>query len=141
MKKQRRELPEASLSFLDVISCGFGAIILLLVIAKVGDPEALEKAEIQLMGSIKEYQEQLFDIRGEAAIIDQSLKTRQEQLSNLKDRIARLKAKLASVAKQSDQLSQSQIREREQLQLVLQVLTEEMQRLLGPEFQQKNKLV
>ncbi|MBT3797341.1 MAG: VWA domain-containing protein, partial [Porticoccaceae bacterium] len=47
----------------------------------------------------------------------------------------------ASVAKQSDQLSQSQIREREQLQLVLQVLTEEMQRLLGPEFQQKNKLV
>ncbi|MBT7751745.1 MAG: VWA domain-containing protein, partial [Porticoccaceae bacterium] len=131
MKKQRRELPEASLSFLDVISCGFGAIILLLVIAKVGDPEALEKAEIQLMGSIKEYQEQLFDIRGEAAIIDQSLKTRQEQLSNLKDRIARFKAKLASVAKQSDQLSQSQIREREQLQLVLQVLTEEMQRLLG----------
>ena len=44
MRKQRRELQEASISFLDVISCGFGAIVLLLVIAKVGDPSALEAA-------------------------------------------------------------------------------------------------
>ena len=141
MKRQRRELQEASLSFLDVISCGFGAIVLLLVIAKVGDPSALEKAEKQLLGSVKEYQERLFDIRGEAVILDKRLKSRKEQLSDLKERIARLKAKLASVAKQSNQLSQSQSREKEQLQLVMQVLSEEMERLLGPEFQQKNQLI
>jgi hypothetical protein len=141
MKKQRRELQEASLSFLDVISCGFGAIVLLLVIAKVGDPSALEEAEKQLLGSVKDYQEKLFDIRGEAVILDRRLKSRQEQLSDLNERIARLKEKLASVAKQSNQLSQSQSREKEQLQLVLQVLSEEMQRLLGPEFQRKNQLI
>ncbi len=141
MKRQRRELPEASFSFLDVISCGFGAIVLLLVIAKVGDPYALEEAEKQLLGSVKEYQERLFDIRGEAVILDKRLKSRKEQLSGLKERIARLKAKLASVAKQSNQLSQSQSREKEQLQLVMQVLSEEMERLLGPEFQQKNQLI
>ena len=141
MKRQRRELQEASLSFLDVISCGFGAIVLLLVIAKVGDPSALEKAEKQLLGSVKEYQERLFDIRGEAVILDKRLKSRKEQLSDLKERIARLKVKLASVAKQSNQLSQSQSREKEQLQLVMQVLSEEMERLLGPEFQQKNQLI
>jgi hypothetical protein len=141
MKRQRRELPEASFSFLDVISCGFGAIVLLLVIAKVGDPSALEEAEKQLLGSVKEYQERLFDIRGEAVILDKRLKSRKEQLSDLKERIARLKAKLASVAKQSNQLSQSQSREKEQLQLVMQVLSEEMERLLGPEFQQKNQLI
>ena len=141
MRKQRRELPEASLSFLDVISCGFGAIILLLVIAKVGDPTALEEAERKLKGAIKEYQEQLFDIRGEATIIDQTLKSRKEQLSDLTESIARLQEKLASVAKQSSQLSQSQATEKQKLQLVLQVLTEEMQRLLGPDFEQKNQLV
>jgi hypothetical protein len=141
MKKQRRDLPEASLSFLDVISCGFGAIVLLLVIAKVGDPSALEEAERQLLGSVKEYQEQLFDIRGEAVQLDERLQSRKEQLSDLRERIARLKAKLASVAKQSSQLSQSQSREKEQLQLVLQVLTEEMERLLGPEFKQQNQLI
>ena len=141
MRKQRRELQEASISFLDVISCGFGAIVLLLVIARVGDPSALEEAENQLMGSVKDYQERLFEIRGESVVLEERLKSRQQQLSELTERVARLKAKLASVAKQSSQLSQSQSREKEQLQLVLQVLSEEMERLLGPEFEQKNQLV
>jgi hypothetical protein len=141
MKKQRRELQEASISFLDVISCGFGAIVLLLVITKVGDFVALEEAENQLLGSVKDYQERLFKIRGEAVMLDERLTSRKEQLSELTERIARLKAKLASVAKQSSQLSQSQSREKEQLQLVLQVLSEEMERLLGPEFQQQNQVI
>jgi hypothetical protein len=141
MKKQRREQQEASISFLDVISCGFGAIVLLLVIAKVGDPSALEDAEKKLLGSVKSYQERLFEIRGESVILDQRLQSRKQQLSELSERVARLKEKLASVAKQSDQLSQSQVREKEQLQLILQVLTEEMKRLNGPEVQKKNLVV
>ena len=40
MRNRRRALEEASLSFLDVISCGFGAIVLLLIIARIGDPSA-----------------------------------------------------------------------------------------------------
>jgi hypothetical protein len=129
MKKQRRQQQEASISFLDVISCGFGAIVLLLIIAKVGEPAILEDAERQLQGSVRDYQERLFDIRGETIILDERLKSRKQQLSDLTERIARLQEKLASVSKQSSQLSQSQ------------VLTEEMQRLLGPEFEQKNQLV
>ena len=80
MRKQRRELQEANVSFLDVISCGFGAIVLLLIIARVGDPAALEEADNQLMGSVKEYQERLFEIRGESVVLDERLKSRQEQL-------------------------------------------------------------
>ena len=141
MKRQRREFQEASISFLDVISCGFGAIVLLLVIAKVGDPAALEAAENKLRGTVKEYQERLFDVRGESVVLNEQLKSRKEQLSDLTERVARLKAKLASVEKQSVQISQSEAREKEQLQLVMQVLSEEMERLLGPEFKQQNKLI
>ena len=141
MKRQRRALQEASISFLDVISCGFGAIVLLLVIARVGDPAALEEAENKLRSAVKEYQEQLFDVRGESVVLNEQLKSRKEQLSELTERVARLKAKLASVEKQSVQISQSQAREKEQLQLVMQVLSEEMERLLGPEFKQQNKLI
>ena len=141
MKKQRRQQQEASISFLDVISCGFGAIVLLLIIAKVGEPAILEDAERQLQGSVRDYQERLFEIRGETVILDKRLKSRKQQLSDLTERIARLQEKLASVAKQSSQLSQSQAIEKQNLQLVLQVLTEEMQRLLGPEFEQNNQLV
>jgi F0F1-type ATP synthase delta subunit len=141
MKRQRRASPEASISFLDVISCGFGAIVLLLVIARVGDPAALEEAENKLRSTVKEYQEQLFDVRGESVVLNEQLKSRKQQLSELTERVARLKAKLASVEKQSVQISQSEAREKEQLQLVMQVLSEEMERLLGPEFKQQNKLI
>lgn len=141
MKRQRRELQEASISFLDVISCGFGAIVLLLVIARVGDPAALEEAENKLRSSVKEFQQQLFDVRGESVVLNKELKSRKEQLSELNERVARLKAKLASVEKQAVKISQSEAREKEQLQLVMQVLTEEMERLIGPEFKQQNQLI
>jgi len=141
MKRQRREFQEASISFLDVISCGFGAIVLLLVIAKVGDPGALEEAEEALRGTVKEFQQQLFDVRGESVVLNDQLKSRKEQLSELLDRVARLKAKLASVDKQATTISLSQARETEQLQLVMQILTEEMERLVGPEFKQQNNLI
>ncbi|MDG1506368.1 MAG: VWA domain-containing protein [Luminiphilus sp.] len=141
MKRQRRASQEASISFLDVISCGFGAIVLLLVIAKVGDPAALEEAENKLRSTVTEYQERLFDVRGESVVLNEQLKSRKQQLSELIERVARLKAKLASIEKQSVQISQSEAREKEQLQLVMQVLSEEMERLLGPEFKQQNKLI
>ena len=70
-----------------------------------------------------------------------SLNPVKQQLSELTERVARLKAKLASVEKQSVQISQSEAREKKQLQLVMQVLSEEMERLLGPEFKQQNKLI
>lgn len=129
MKKHRRELPEAGLSFLDVISCGFGAIVILLIIARVGDPAALEESERQLQGTVKEMQERLFEIRGEATVLNEELVSRKEQLSELNERVARLRAQLASVEKQSDEVSNTRVLEEQQLKLALQVLSEEMQRL------------
>ena len=126
---------------MDVISCGFGAIVLLLIIAKVGDPSAVEETESNIIQSIEEKQKVLFTIRGETRELDKRLKSREEQLSDLNQQIARLKERLASVSKQSAELAQSQSEEKQNLQLVLQVLTEEMQRLLGPNFQKSNDLV
>jgi hypothetical protein len=140
MRNQRRGAAEASLSFLDVISCGFGAIVLLLIIARVGDPAALEVAEQQLLGSVKEKQERLFDIRGESVVLNEQLKSRKEQLSELTERVARLKANLASVEAQSDEVSNTVSMESEQLKLALQVLTEEMERLL-PQSSVENQLI
>ena len=140
MKRQRRELREASLSFLDVISCGFGAIVMLLIIARVGDPAALEEAERQLQGSVKQLQTRLFDIRGESVVLNEEMKSRKEQLSELLERVARLRANLASVENQTKEISNSQVLEEEQLKLALQVLSEEMERLL-PQSQAQNQLI
>jgi hypothetical protein len=140
MKRQRRELREASLSFLDVISCGFGAIVMLLIIARVGDPAALEEAERQLQGSVKQLQTRLFDIRGESVVLNEEMKSRKEQLSELLERVARLRANLASVENQTKEISNSQVLEEEQLKLALQVLSEEMERLL-PQSQAQSQLI
>lgn len=140
MKRRRRGAEEASLSFLDVISCGFGAIVLLLIVARVGDPAVLEQLETELKGSVAQLQERLFSIRGESVVLNDQLKSRKEQLSDLTERVARLKAQLASVEKQAKKVSLSESREKEQLQLALQVLSEEMERLL-PQDRVRNQLI
>jgi hypothetical protein len=64
MKKQRREIQVFNLSFLDVVSCGFGAIILLLVISKMVEPLVVEKMSKDLSGLVIELERQLHEIRG-----------------------------------------------------------------------------
>jgi hypothetical protein len=140
MIKRRRNNSEVSVSFLDVISCGFGAIVLLLIIAQVGDPTMLEEMEQSLQTVVRELTVQLFDARGETVVLSEELKSRKEQLSDLEQRVARLKAQLASVEKQSREIAQSKIVEEEQLRLALQVLTEEMERLL-PQDRVRNQLI
>ena len=48
MAKRRRDIEAFSLSFLDCICCGFGAIILLLVLTKIYEPVILEKTNEEL---------------------------------------------------------------------------------------------
>ena len=140
MIKKRRGSTEVSVSFLDIISCGFGAIVLLLIIAPVGDPVALKEAEQGLQQIVRELTTELFDTRGEAVVLNDRLKSRKEQLSELEERVARLKAQLAAVDKQSNEIAQSRIVEEEQLRLALQVLTEEMERL-APQSSVSDQLV
>lgn len=140
MRKRKRPMPEVSLSFLDVISCGFGAIVLLMLIAKTTVPSAFEAAE-DLGGTVKDLQEQLFEIRGEATVLNRELTSKEEQLSEYRERIARLQAQLASLDRQQDAVAQVDTTERDELTLALQVLTEEMQRLLGQNFRASTDLV
>ena len=82
MKSQRRRPIEIfNLSFLDVVSCGFGAIILLLVIVKVAEPFVLERSYTDLSGLVRELEEQLQVIRGEREILNRDLETRIEQFA------------------------------------------------------------
>ncbi|MAH74074.1 MAG: hypothetical protein CBC09_08330 [Cellvibrionales bacterium TMED49] len=141
MKTKRRQASEASLAFLDVISCGFGAIVLLLVIARIGDPASIENIKDQLIGSLKAFQLELFDIRGETILLEEQLVSQQEQLSELRERIARLQKQLASAKAQATENAQSLAQEKEQLKLVQQVLSEEMLRLQEAGSVSQNDLV
>jgi hypothetical protein len=134
--KKRREIDVFSLSFLDIITCGFGAIILLLVITKTGIPSTIIEPVSQSSNDklIRDLQKNLFEIRGETTVLNRELNDKQEQISIWKDRIARLqqdknKTEKKLVSLEDNSSVQSTITG--QFESAKQSLTKEMQRLLS----------
>ncbi len=142
--RKKREGEEFNISFLDVICCGFGAIVLLLMITKTVKPTVLEESAIKLDGLVANLQQQLFEIRGETDIYNRDLTAKQEQLSLNKERIAILKTRIDTLEARYAQMAQAATVDdtiRGKLRNALQELTAEMQRLLGEQYQRKNNLI
>ena len=130
---KRREVEVFSLSFLDCICCGFGAIILLLVLTDVGKPIASRRARKNLNGQIVALQRQLFDMRGETDMLNRELQGRMDVLDTEQRALASLSGDLTKIrgefkASQAE-ASVTNIVETE-LVASYQTLTAEMQRLL-----------
>ncbi len=131
MSKRRRNVEAFSLSFLDCICCGFGAIILLLVLSKIYEPMIIEKTQDDLASLIALLQQELFDIRGETAILNRDLQDVRKQTSDTKIQLARLQGELNTVKGQyaaSQSESDSTIDEGA-LASAKQRLSDEMRRL------------
>ena len=144
MLKRSRETESFTVSFLDVASCGFGAMIILLMLAKPSQPSPLEVAEAAPAALISELQEQLFEIRGETRVVNRDLNAKQEQLSSIKERVARLRRDLSDVQGEvlsSKQLSDETTDEIGKLSLAQQSLTAEMQRLAANSSAPENNAI
>ncbi|MDB2378131.1 VWA domain-containing protein [Luminiphilus sp.] len=142
--RNRRPAPEISLSFLDVICCGFGAVILLLMITKTVEPQVLEESTVIAEGKVSELTEQLFEIRGETKILNRELVAKREQISEFEMQIAILQGSLASSKSRFDALQvtrNSNSIVAEQLAIARQELSEEEERLLGRDAERKNQLI
>lgn len=132
MRRARRGLDPFSLSFLDCICCGFGAIILLLTLTRMSEPKAIEEAKDDLDGRIARLQEELHEIRGESEVIQRELVGRREQLSKDREGVARLQGDLSRLQGQfqtSRELSHVQDIIAGRFLAAQQELTEEMKRL------------
>ena len=130
--RRRRNIEAFSLSFLDCICCGFGAIILLLVLSKIYEPVVIEEAESDLEQLIALLQEELFDLRGKSAVLDRQLKEVRDDAAATELELAQLQGDLNRIRGQyeaSKQEEEATIDEGE-LMAARQSLTEEMKRLL-----------
>lgn len=144
MKKGRREIEGLSLSFLDVISCGFGALILLLVLTKVFEPVILERTVKDLLGYVAALQEELFDIRGQIRILNRDKIAKKDQETEKLERLAKLKYELGGMQARYDNLvDKSKVANKIEGQLAKarQSLTEEMKRLLSDFEKDQNDAV
>jgi hypothetical protein len=143
-RRERRDIQETSMSFLDVICCGFGAIILLLMITKTVEPALLEKSRIDLEGKIAAREQAVYEIRGEIRELNRQvedasaqLEERLQQIAALERELSRILGRYATTAEQQEE----SVTATQQLAAARQSLTDEMERLLGAGFRRQTGLV
>jgi hypothetical protein len=133
MRPRRRDIEIFSLSFLDVICCGFGAIILLFVLSKLAEPVIIEEVREDLQAEIVRLEEELHQIRGETTVLNRELIGQKERLSEENKNLARLQGDLSDIKGQyaaSDQHAEVQNIIEGRLARAMQELSAEMRRLL-----------
>lgn len=142
MRRRRRQDSQVfSISFLDVVCSAFGAIILVLVLSKTGEPKVLEQVRADLSGVVADLQQQLHEIRGETRILNRELRNKQPQLSDSREQLARLLQQLSNIKGEFQNTThqlETQRRIAGQLESAQQSLTEEMWRLLGNNFRRRS---
>ena len=87
----------AGLSFLDCICCGFGAVILLLVIVKVHDPIFTEEQRGELISLIVRLKAQIIDIEQDTAFFQSELVEARSETERLESDGKDLAARLAQL--------------------------------------------
>jgi len=133
-RRRRRGIEIFNLSFLDVVSCGFGAIILLLVIVKIAEPSVIEQLSLDLTGLVQRLEQERHQLRGDTAILNRDLTARRQQLSAIKEKLARLEGDLSAIRGEyatTRNTRDAQTIIESQLDSARQELSEEMRRLLG----------
>jgi hypothetical protein len=144
MRKKRREPEDLNMQFLDMICCGFGSMILLLMIVKVVEPVVIEKSKVNLQGIIEQRRDAVHEIRGESREMSQSLTELQAMLSRELVQLAQIQRDASSIRGQYA-ATKSEAEESTALSTKLasakQSLTEEMERLLGADFRRSDSTI
>ncbi len=92
--KKRRNIEVFSLSFLDCICCGFGAIVLLLVLSKLYDPIVTDTVSEELSISLKK---ELQDVQDQTLQISEDLPIFQKELINKQVKLDKITAELNEI--------------------------------------------
>ena len=97
-RRTRRDTETFSMSFLDCICCGFGAIILLLVLNEFGEPIQLEQSKVDLEGQIvKDGGARCSTSAASRSCSSGELRARIEELTEEQRRLARLRGDLSTI--------------------------------------------
>ena len=133
-RRRRREFETMGLSFLDAICCGFGAVLLLFVIARGAQPQVVEHDAETQRAELRILQEERIELEARMKTLRAELDARQAELSKAERLVARYREELTTVegryrAARDTAAVQNRIRDR--LALAQQELTEEMKRLLS----------
>ena len=110
----RRRFHVFSMSFLDIISCGFGAVVLFFVIINAQVRLRADAERIDLLSESTRLEEEVLDgrkdllqLRGERDTLDERRATAIQELRKLRERLAALLAELAEYERLGTQSQES----------------------------------
>jgi chromosome segregation ATPase len=121
-----------SLAFLDVVSCGFGAIIILLIISQTSEPRGPEDRIADFSTEITRTQRELDAIRDEIGELRQLVDGEQRETFTLREEKQTLQQRFAHTEDAIDDTAlelTATTRLSQNLAMVKQSLSEEMRRL------------
>ena len=133
-RRNRREFEGATLSFLDAICCGFGAVLLLFVIARGAAPQVVDRDAQTLRAELQVLQEERAELEARLESLRAELAAKRAALPQAEQLVARYRDELTAIEgryRTSRDTAAVQNRIRDQFALAQQELTEEMKRLLA----------
>ena len=134
MKIHRRGIEMFSMSFLDVISCGFGAVILLLVLSLALEPATVQKITEDLRGLITQRNDARDQHIQESQALSGELAGTVSRISAISIQINALKRQFEIETAKASGAESTILKEKlkaDDLKAVQQRLSEEMRRLLS----------
>jgi hypothetical protein len=129
-RRRREEADNLNLSFLDAISCGFGAVILLLVITMLFEPDSIQTTREEAQALITSLEKQLADIQARTAVLASQLSgprgDEQQTIAELQAELTRIRGQYRPTRAPVPETA-----EEGELKAARQRLTEEMRRMLA----------
>lgn len=131
-RRPRRDNESTNLSFLDAISSGFGAIVMLLVIIKVAEPNVIQDRGTGLQDLATNMADELPQLEQQITSLRQHLADTEEELADARRQVARLAPQASSakaVREEAELEARAEATIEQRLAVAQQSLTEEMRRL------------
>lgn len=134
MARKRRQFEVFSMSFLDCMSCGFGAVILFFMIINSQVRETTESDPTELMAETRKIEIEILEGRKDLVLAKNTIEQLDTEKTTAEGQIARIIAlieNLRAELSQYDQETLAKIERVEQLESDIERLEEEVKRLLA----------
>jgi hypothetical protein len=134
MARKRRPFEVFSMSFLDCMSCGFGAVILFFMIINAQVRETTEDDPTNLMAETRMLEVEILDGRKNLVLAKNTIEELESEKDTAEGRIAQIIALIEELRAELDEYDQdtlAEIERIEQLQTDIKNLEEEVKRLLA----------
>ncbi|MFN3238731.1 MAG: VWA domain-containing protein [Pseudomonadales bacterium] len=84
---KRRDSNVFSLSFLDIMSCGFGAVILIFIVIKHGSEATPQESNLQLMAEVRKIEEQITDESEKLVVLRNTITEQDSEIATTEEAI------------------------------------------------------